>query len=134
MTRSTPRPATRTATAGRVYAVDLATGRRLWEFQTDISVHGPIAVADGVVYAQSLRSTLLRPRRRHGELLWKRAPEDAPEPDNQRSYGYYGVTVAEGKVLWTHQDRYGVGSQGVIAALEPKTGETIGSRRWPARR
>ena len=47
-----------------VYAVDLSSGKRLWEFKTDISVHGPIAVADGVVYAQSLRSTLYALERR----------------------------------------------------------------------
>lgn len=108
-----------------VYAVDLASGKRLWEFETDISVHGPIAVADGVVYAQSLRSTLYALDARSGRQLWRRTPEQAPEPNNQRSYGYYGVTVAAGKVFWTHQDRFGVGSQGVIAALAPKTGATI---------
>ena len=108
-----------------VYAVDLASGRRLWEFKTDISVHGPIAVEDGVVYAQSLRSTLYALDAGSGRLLWQRAPEDAPEPNNQRTYAYYGVTVAAGKVFWTHQDRFGIGSQGVIEALEAKTGETI---------
>lgn len=108
-----------------VYAIELASGRRLWEFRTDISVHGPIAVADGVVYAQSLRSTLYALDARSGTLLWQREPAAAPEPNNQRTYGYYGVTVAAGKVLWTHQDRFGVGSQGVVAALDPKTGATI---------
>lgn len=106
-----------------VYAVELASGRRLWEFKTDISVHGPIAVADGIVYAQSLRSTLYALDADSGELLWTRRPAGAPP--NQRTYGYYGVTVAAGKVLWTHQDRFGIGSQGVVAALEPKTGNTI---------
>ena len=80
-----------------VYAIDLATGRRLWEFRTDISVHGPIAVAGGVVYAQSLRSTLYALDAGDGRLLWKRGPGDAPEPNNQRTYGYYGVTVADGQ-------------------------------------
>jgi len=108
-----------------VYAVDLASGRRRWEFKTDISVHGPIAVADGIVYAQSLRSKLYALDADSGRLLWKREPEQAPASDNQRSYGYYGVTVAAGKVFWTHQDRFGIGSQGVLVALAPKTGETI---------
>ncbi|MGH2970430.1 MAG: PQQ-binding-like beta-propeller repeat protein [Solirubrobacteraceae bacterium] len=103
----------------------MATGTKRWSFRTDMSVHGPIAVADEVVYAQRLRSTLYALDAGSGRLLWKREPEGAPEPNNQRSNGYYGVTVAEGKVFWTHQDRFGIGSQGVIAALEPKSGETI---------
>ncbi|GAA5018389.1 PQQ-binding-like beta-propeller repeat protein [Actinopolymorpha pittospori] len=108
-----------------VHAVDLKTGKRLWEFEMDSSVHRTVAVHDGVVYAQSLRSRLHALDAATGKQLWMREPEGTPEPYNQRTTGYYGVTVADGKVFWTHQERFGVGSRGVIAALDSKSGETI---------
>lgn len=109
-----------------VRAVSFRTGETLWEHRTKISVHGSIAVADGVVYAQDLRSSLYALDADSGRLLWRRAPEGSGDPDvNQRSYGYYGVTAAEGKVFWTHQDRLGSGSRGSISALDPKSGRTL---------
>lgn len=109
-----------------VHAVDFKTGEPLWEFPTEISVHGSIAVADGVVYASDLRSNIYAIDARTGKLLWQREPAPSPDPAlNQRTYGYYGVTVADNKVFWTHQDRVGPGSQGLISALEPKSGATL---------
>lgn len=109
-----------------VRAVDFRTGETLWEYRTKISVHGSIAVADGVVYAQDLRSTLYALDSASGRLLWQRSPEGSQDPAvNQRTYGYYGVTTADGKVFWTHQDRLGSGSRGSISALDPKTGKTL---------
>lgn len=113
-----------------IHAVDLATGRSLWTFPTEISVHGSIVVDDGLVYAQDLRSNLYAVDADTGQLTWQRSPVEGPDAaTNQRTYGYYGVTVADGKVFWTHQDRYGIGSAGVLAALNPKTGATL----WEAR-
>lgn len=109
-----------------VHAVDFATGEQLWKYETEISVHGTIAVSDGVVYAADLRSNIYALDAAGGELLWQREPPPSQNPDvNQRTYGYYGVTVADGKVFWTRQDRVGTGSRGAISALDPKTGETI---------
>ena len=109
-----------------VRAVSFRTGKTLWEYETEISVHGTIAVADGVVYAQDLRSNLYALDANSGNPLWQREPERSQDPNvNQRTYGYYGVTVGEGKVFWTHQDRLGAGSSGSISALNPKTGKTI---------
>lgn len=109
-----------------VRAVNFETGETMWEYKTKISVHGSIAVADGVVYAQDLRSNLYALDAANGRLLWQRSPEGSQNPDvNQRTYGYYGVTAAEGKVFWTHQDRLGSGSRGSISALDSKTGKTL---------
>ncbi len=82
-----------------VHAVDLATGRKLWEFPTDSSVSRTVAVHDGVVYAQSLRANLYAIDAATGEQLWMRSPEAAPEPYVQRRWGGWGVTVSDGKVL-----------------------------------
>lgn len=110
----------------KVRAVDFRTGETIWEHKTKISVHGSIAVANGVVYAQDLRSNLYALDATEGRLLWQRSPEGSQNPDvDQRTYSYYGVTTAEGKVFWTHQDRLGSGSRGSISALDPKTGKTL---------
>lgn len=109
-----------------IRAVSFRTGKTLWEYATEISVHGSIAVTEGNVYAQDLRSHLYALDAGTGRLLWKRAPEGSDDPNiNQRSYGYYGVTTGDGKVFWTHQDRLGSGSRGSISALDPRTGKTV---------
>lgn len=109
-----------------VRAVDFRTGRTLWEHRTRISVHGTIAVSDGAVYAQDLRSNLYALDADSGALLWRREPAASQDPAvNQRTYGYYGVTAAQGKVFWTHQDRLGTASRGSLSALDPKTGKTL---------
>jgi outer membrane protein assembly factor BamB/predicted phosphodiesterase len=108
-----------------VHAVDLATGKKLWDFPTDSSVSRTVAVHDGVVYAQSLRANLYAIDAATGEQLWMRSPEAAPEPYVQRKWGGWGVTVSDGKVFWTHAERFGPGASGALEALDPKTGETI---------
>lgn len=113
----------------RVHAVDLRTGRKLWDFAVPQSIHGSLAVADGTVFVPTLGAELFAVDARTGEQRWKATPEAAPAPDNQRAYGYYSPTVADGKVLWPYQTRYGIGSQGVLKALDTRTGDTV----WAAR-
>jgi outer membrane protein assembly factor BamB len=105
-----------------VHAVDLKTGRRLWQYHTDSSVQGTPAVADGVVYAPSLRGTLYALDARSGRLLWKREAEYPDPPVRRRAYSYYSPAVADGKVFWAYQTRDGKASQGLLVALDPKTG------------
>lgn len=112
-----------------VHAVDLATGRAKWTHKVDSSVHGSIAVHEGKVFAASLRGILYALDARTGAELWRKQPEVAPEPYNQRVYGYYGVTVADGKLLWPLQTRYGKASSGLLTALEPGNGTVL----WESR-
>ncbi|WP_068397585.1 outer membrane protein assembly factor BamB family protein [Kribbia dieselivorans] len=108
-----------------VSAIELSSGRELWTHRMPTSVHGSIAVADGKVFASTLRGKLYALDTATGDELWKLAPEDAPEPYNQRAYGYYGVTYAEGKVLWPYQSRHGKGSQGLLSAVDAETGKVV---------
>ena len=58
-----------------VHAVDLKSGRALWKFHTDASVHGTLAVADGIVYAPTIHGTLHAIDAAGGQELWKREAE-----------------------------------------------------------
>ncbi|WP_161958409.1 PQQ-binding-like beta-propeller repeat protein [Ornithinimicrobium cavernae] len=106
-----------------VHAVDLVTGEERWTHPVESSVHGSVAVADGKVFVPSLRGVMYALDAGTGEELWRYTPDEAPEPFNQRAYGYYGVTVAEGKVLWPLQTRHGAGSRGLLVAMDTESGE-----------
>jgi outer membrane protein assembly factor BamB len=108
-----------------VHAIDLESGRTLWRLRTDSSVHGTPAVADGLVFAPSLRGTLYGIDARTGELRWKREAERPEPPLKRRSYSYYSPAVAGGRVYWAYQTRHGKASSGLLIALEPKTGAAI---------
>jgi outer membrane protein assembly factor BamB/predicted phosphodiesterase len=108
-----------------VHAVSQATGKKLWSYPVPSSVHGTIAVSDGLVFVPTLRGTLFALNAQTGELVWRNDPDAAPEGFNQRTYGYYGVSVADGKVLFPYQTRHGEGSRGIIVALDVKTGKRI---------
>jgi outer membrane protein assembly factor BamB len=107
---------------GGVHAVDLESGRKLWEFDVPASVVGTPAVADGLVFVPSLRGSLYAVSAETGELQWKREPEPGTPPVAQRSYSYYSPAVQGGTVYWPHQTRYGKASQGLLSAFDTKTG------------
>ncbi|MCI2420255.1 PQQ-binding-like beta-propeller repeat protein [Saccharopolyspora sp. K220] len=106
-----------------VHAVEMTTGKLLWSTKTESSVHGSLAVSDGVVFAPTIHGTLHAFDTATGAERWRRDPE--PSDPRQRSYSYYSPTVAEGKVFWPYQTRYGKASRGLLAALDPKTGATL---------
>ena len=108
-----------------LHAVSQTTGKKLWSFPVPSSVHGSIAVSDGLVFVPTLRGTLFAVDARTGKQVWRNDPGAAPEGFNQRTYGYYGVTVAEGKVLFPYQTRHGEASAGLLVALDVKTGKRI---------
>ncbi|MFE7244647.1 PQQ-binding-like beta-propeller repeat protein [Streptomyces sp. NPDC057580] len=109
----------------RIHAVSLKSGKKLWDFEVPQSIHGSLAYGDGLVYAPTLGSELYAVDATTGELRWKAVPEKAPAPNNQRTYGYYSPAVSGHTVLWPYQTRYGIGSQGVLKALDTKTGKEI---------
>ncbi|WP_350277318.1 PQQ-binding-like beta-propeller repeat protein [Kribbella sp. HUAS MG21] len=108
-----------------VHAVSLATGKKLWSYPVPSSVHGSVAVSDGLVYVPTLRGTLFAADAKTGLLKWRHDPEPAPAGSNQRTYGYYGVTVADGKVLFPYQTRFGEAARGLLLALDAKTGQRV---------
>jgi outer membrane protein assembly factor BamB/predicted phosphodiesterase len=108
-----------------LHAVDQATGKQLWSYTVPSSIHGSIAVSDGTVFVPTLRGSLFAVDAASGQLKWQDDPEPAPEGYNQRTYGYYGVTVADGKVLYPYQTRHGEAKQGLLIALDVKTGARI---------
>ena len=62
---STPAPATRTAKATAASTPSTcARARKLWNFEVPQSIHGSLAVADGLVFAPDPRLRALRRRRR----------------------------------------------------------------------
>lgn len=108
-----------------VHAVSQVTGKKLWSYTVPSSVHGSIAVSGGIVYVPTLRGTLFALDAKTGTLLWRNDPQGAPEGNNQRTYGYYGVTVADGKVLFPYQTRFGEAAAGILLALDARTGQRI---------
>ena len=105
-----------------VHAVDLESGRTLWEFDTPTAVVGSPAVHRGIVLVPSLQGTLYAVSARSGRLQWKHEPGPGDPPFNQRSYSYYSPAVADGNVYWPYQTRYGKASRGLLAALDVRTG------------
>ena len=63
-----------------VHALDLESGRTLWEFDTPTSVVGSPAVDRGTVLVPSLQGTLYAVSTRSGRLRWKREPEPGDPP------------------------------------------------------
>jgi outer membrane protein assembly factor BamB len=108
-----------------VHAVDVRTGRALWRFHTDASVHGTPAVADGIVYAPTIHGTLYAIDARTGRELWRREAERPDPPLSRRAYSYYAPAVADGKVYWPYQTRHGKASSGLLTALDAKTGAAV---------
>jgi outer membrane protein assembly factor BamB len=107
-----------------VHAVDLATGRPLWQFKSDAQVQASPAVEGGMVYASSVRGTVYAIDARTGGELWNRTvPDDA---DGVRKvWMYYSPTVANGVVY----QGYSVGGNGFLMALNAASGELLWNSR-----
>ena len=98
-----------------VRAVDFATGRKLWQFQTEAQVQASPAVADGLVFASTVRGTLYALKAGTGTKRWERT---VGADQVNRGWMYFSPTVADGVVY----QAYTTASGGGVLALDAKTG------------
>lgn len=103
-----------------ILAVDLATGNKRWQLKTDAQVQASPAVANGIVYASSVRGTIYAINDETGTMLWEK--KIGIEQDGiQRGRMYYSPTVADGIVYQAYSTRKG----SFMIALNGETGETL---------
>lgn len=105
-----------------VRAVDFATGRKLWHFRTEAQVQASPAVADGFVFASTVRGTLYALDAATGAKRWERA---VGSDEVQRGWMYFSPTVADGVVY----QAYTTAAGGGVLALDVRTG----AERWNSR-
>ena len=107
--------------AGRMVALDLATGERRWT-ATDGAV-SPMAVAGGAVFAITDRAQLVRLDAATGDVVWR---ADLPFYETSRigrregAYAHYGPTLAGGR-LWV------ASADGVLRGFDPVSGALAAS-------
>ena len=85
-----------------VHAVDVRTGKRLWQTGPSRPCTGRPPLADGLGFVPTIHGSLFAFDAKTGELRWKRIP-NRPRANNQRSYSYYSPAVADGNVYWPYQ-------------------------------
>ena len=105
---------------GAVCAFDLRTGAPLWRSVTGDSIHGAIAVGEGLVYACDARGVLHALDAADGHEVWRHEPPLQPYLDS-----YTGVLLAEGRVA--------TGSDRDLRVLDARTGKLIwagGGEGW----
>ena len=101
-----------------IHAVNLEKGEKIWEVKADAQVQASPAVADGMVYASSIRGTLYAMNAQNGEMIWQKT---VGKDEVQRAWMYYSPTVANGVVY----QAYSTGSGGKLMALDAKTGKEL---------
>jgi outer membrane protein assembly factor BamB/predicted MPP superfamily phosphohydrolase len=101
-----------------IHAVDQETGRKLWQSKSDAQVQASPAVADGLVYASSIRGTLYAMNATNGQIIWKKI---VGKDEVQRAWMYYSPTVANGVVY----QAYSTGKGGAMMALDAGTGKEL---------
>jgi eukaryotic-like serine/threonine-protein kinase len=103
---------------GNVYALDAASGRKLWQFQTGDVVHASPAVADGVVYVGSWDANFYALDAVSGKERWRfRTGEDAAIHNQVGIQS--SATVADGVVYFGCRDSN-------LYALDARSGQ----KRW----
>jgi len=104
--------------AGKIYAVDLTTGKEVWSFKTEAGIEATPLVLDGVVFLGSGDGNLYALDAAKGELKWKYTTDDkilggANYAKNPTGDGYWIVVgsydasmhcvdAATGAKVWTH--------------------------------
>jgi eukaryotic-like serine/threonine-protein kinase len=104
---------------GRLYALDLASGRKVWEFETDGRVRSSPAVSDGVVYCGSMDGKVYALAAESGRLLW--AFETEGVGIDQKAAGFDRRSIVSSPAL--SSDRLFVGSRDAhLYAVDRKSG------------
>jgi outer membrane protein assembly factor BamB len=105
-----------------IRAVDFTSGRKLWQFPTEAQVQASPAVAEGLVFASTVRGTLYAIDARTGSKRWERTVGTG---EIHRGWMYFSPNVADGVVY----QAYTTASGGGVLALDARTGE----QRWDSR-
>jgi outer membrane protein assembly factor BamB len=108
--------------AGRLHALDAATGKERWSFEAGGAIRTRATIADGAVYFQADDGILYRLDAASGTKSWQTRVMDTPverlaPTDPGARYDNFGsdVTVAEGRLfLGTHDGR--------VLAVDPADG------------
>ena len=105
-----------------VRAVAFGSGRELWRFRADAQVQASPAVADGLVYAPTVRGTLYALDAATGVKRWERA---VGRDEVNRGWMYFSPAVFGGVVYQAYTTVAGGG----VLALDGRTG----AERWNSR-
>jgi alcohol dehydrogenase (cytochrome c) len=110
-----------------VFAISLATGKVLWAHDYNSPDGGPngVNVADGVVYAATATAAVALDAAT-GAQLWSRTLAGNDHEGIAMAPGYNNGTVYVSTVPANVQIQYGAGGQGVLWALNARTG----APRW----
>ena len=115
---------------GKVYAIDLSTGKEIWAYETEDKVEAAPLYLDGAVYVGSADFHLYRLEAETGKLVWKYATGDqvlgaanyVPRPDGDPPWILVGsydgrlhcVNSASGEAEWVYEtDNYVNGAPAV---------------------
>lgn len=108
---------------GRMAAIDLRTGARLWEASVG-SLYSPWVAGD-FLFLTTVEGEVLAMRKRDGRIRWVTVLDRFSDPQRKR-----------GRIVWTGPTLVGnrlvvFGSHGQAAALSPTTGDVLDRLRLP---
>ncbi|MEZ5839327.1 MAG: PQQ-binding-like beta-propeller repeat protein [Hyphomicrobiales bacterium] len=109
-----------TGISGRMVAVKLANGERLWE--TNIGSASTPIVSGESIFVVDMSERVLAVSRRNGDLLWA---TQLPVGEKKKREKWSGPSLAGGS-LWV------ASSKGNLYALNPATGQITGTRAMSA--
>ncbi|MEY2854076.1 MAG: hypothetical protein RL030_1208, partial [Pseudomonadota bacterium] len=116
--------------AGRVYALDAATGAVLWQFEPQVNgkvnrgaccdmVNRGVAVWQGKLYVAAFDGMLYALDATDGKLLWQADSID----DKQRGYSVTGAPQVAGKVVVIGNGGAEFDARGYVTAYDLETGK-----------
>ena len=111
--------------SGRVMALDLANGARLWT--ADEAAYGPVWPVGGSVFLMSDRNRLVRLDAATGEFIWGQPlPLHTTERERKRAeiYAHFGPLLAGGRLVVASSD-------GMIRSFDPANGALLGEVDLP---
>jgi quinohemoprotein ethanol dehydrogenase len=118
--------------AGRVYALDAATGKLLWQFEPEVDyraargsccdiVNRGVAVWQGKVYVAALDGVLYALNAADGKVVWQAATLE----DKSRAYVSTGAPQIAGKVVVIGNSGSEFDSRGYVTAYDLETGKQV---------